>query len=267
MARTATARNTAAQAAAVDINAKRAEFAAALVTTNPALVRAAAPLALAYSTPNDMLAALEDADVAKRAALVAAATEEAETAALVAAALAAADAAIDGLADGEYKYQSMRSDFLRVIAEELNSYAQILRIGVNTREPWFALHATKLPEQISARRARVLDTQRAAGHSNPDMSWSRVREYAREDAAKRQWWGLTPSVVAAQAVVAAAAAETKAARAAEKAAAKTPHAKAVSQVKSLAKLAKGENSGLDTPEIRAALTQLCAAFSLDYGTI
>ena len=266
MART-TARNTAAQAAAVDLNAKRAEFAAALVNVNPALVRAAAPLALAYANPNEMLSALEDADTAKRAALLATATEEAETATLTAAALAAADAAIAALADGESKYQTMRADFLRVIAEELNSYAQILRLGVNTREPWFALHATKLPEQIAARRARVLDTQRAAGHSNPDMSWSRVREYAREDAARRQWWGLTPSVVAAQAIVAAAAAETKAARAAETKAAKTPHAKAVGQVKALVKLAKGADNGLDTPEIRAALMQLCAAFSLDFGTI
>lgn len=266
MART-TARNTAAQAAAVDINAKRAEFTAALAAVNPALVRAAAPLALAYDSANDMLSALEDADVAKRAALLATATEEAETARLVSTALAAVDDAIDGLANGESKYQTMRADFLRVIAEELNSYAQILRLGVNTREPWFDMHASKLPEQIAARRARVLDTQRAAGHSNPDMSWARVRGYAREDAAKRHWWGLTPSVVAAQAVVAAAAAETKAARAAETKAAKTPHAKAVTQVKSLVKLAKGENSGLDTPEIRAALTQLCAAFSLDYGTI
>lgn len=267
MARTATARNTAAQAAAVDINAKRAEFAAALVSFNPALVAAAAPLALAYDSANDMLAALEDADVAKRAAALATATEDAETAARVATALAAADAAIDGLAQSDEHYLSMRADFLRVIAEELNSYAQILRLGVNTREPWFDLHASKLPEQIAARRAQLIYTQERIGHSNPDMSWARVRGYAREDAAKRQWWGLTPSVVEAQRIVAAAAAETKAARAAETKAAKTPHAKAVTQVKSLVKLAKGAGSGLETPEIHAALTQLCAAFSLDYGTI
>lgn len=267
------ARNTKTQKTAVNVLTFTTDAASALAVENPALAAGIGHNAKAViestsaANVNDVLVAVDAAEAVKAEAVNEAVNEAAETAALAAAALESADDAISGLNGAEIGFQFVRKDFLRQIGESLNAYAQVLRIGVVTREGWFDLRANVLPAEIASRREAILTQQKQAGHSNPDMTWAKIREYAREDAAKKQWWGLSPALIEAQELIASAKAEAKAAKAEAKAEAKTPHAKAVGQIKALVKGIKKEGSGLNTPEITEAAKALCAAFSLDYGTI
>lgn len=224
------------------------------------------------ATVNDVLAAVAEAEAVKAEAVKAEAAEAAERAAMVNALKQDVVATIAAHGEAEKSAVLRRQDFTVQLAHKLNAYAQFERLGVNNHTPWFGLRASALPEFIAQAREHLVRVQKETGHSNPDKTWSDVRKYAEAEAMQKSWWGLSPAVQAAREALVKAEAEARAgeteteAEATEKAA-KTPHAKAVTQIKTLVKGIKREGSGLATPEITEAARALCAAFSLDYGTI
>ena len=272
-----TPRNARTQQAAVDTLAFTAEAVEALVAENPALAAGVAHNAKALgeaapeATANAVLALVHDAEAAKAEAAAEALDEAAEHAAIVAALKQDVTDTIVQHGEAEAAALFRRNNFAVALAHKLNAYAQAERLGVVNHSPWFYLRANVLPEFIAASRELLVKVQKDSGHSNTDKTWMDVRKHAETEAMQKSWWGLSPAVQKAREELAKAEAAAKGEGEGEgeatAKAAKTPHAKAVGQIKALVKGIKKDGSGLATPEITEAAKALCAAFSLDYGTI
>ena len=274
-----TPRNARTQQAAVDTLAFTAEAVEALVNENPALAAGLAHNAKALvqvlpePTTNAVLALVHNAEAAKAEAAAEALDEAAEHAAIVAALKQDVTDTIVQHGEAEAAALFRRNNFAVALAHKLNAYAQAERLGVINHAPWFYMRANVLPEFIAESRELLVKVQKDSGHSNTDKTWMDVRKHAEAEAMQKSWWGLSPQVQAAREALAKAEAEAKGEGEGEgegeapAKAAKTPHAKAVSQIKALVKGIKKDGSGLATPEITEAAKALCVAFSLDYGTI
>lgn len=272
-----TPRNARTQQAAEATLAFTTEAAEAIAAENPALAAGIAHNAKALgeaapeATANAVLALVHNAEAAKAEATAEALDEAAEHAAIVAALKQDVTDTIVQHGEAEAAALFRRNNFAVALAHKINAYAQAERLGVVNHSPWFYMRANVLPEFIAASRELLVKVQKDSGHSNTDKTWMDVRKHAETEAMRMSWWGLSPAVQKAREELAKAEAAAKGEGEGEgeatAKAAKTPHAKAVSQIKALVKGIKKDGSGLDTPEITEAAKALCAAFSLDYGTI